>query len=445
MRKTIRYKWAALAAAGMLLWCTAVWPAEAVRAEDAGPVPEAALEAEPEVAGEAESAEAEEPTEQPEQLADEVVPGEAASEVPDAAGGAVKPARPSYRFACAVDGTTTYGVWVDGAMSALKFYVDSSGYFRVQDLEGVQYESMDPAVLEIDASGNITLKSVGSTSIRVTIPEDELYGETVSYVPVTVQKHSQFFYFSKYSVRATMSEGGYQLVPLSHEGLRYPVTYATSDPAVCTVSETGYITYTGAGTATVTASVPEDDLYKAYEAEFRVYLTADEQEITGERDVTVRYGQDIALNLQAMTELLYISVDPELASVTEDGVVSFRHPGTAMIRVIAPATTMYCAKYVLAYVTSELETPDLNVVSSSGRNKLTWSRVSGAAGYEVYVRYPGRSDFRKVLTKSAEVKSVTHRGVTEGKYYEYKVRAFIKISGKYYYSPFSETFGVTAI
>ena len=86
MRKTIRYKWAALAAAGMLLWCTAVWPAEAVRAEDAGPVPEAALEAEPEVAGEAESAEAEEPTEQPEQLADEVVPGEAASEVPEAAG-----------------------------------------------------------------------------------------------------------------------------------------------------------------------------------------------------------------------------------------------------------------------------------------------------------------------------------------------------------------------
>ena len=48
----------------------------------------------------------------------------------------------------------------------------------------------------------------------------------------------------------------------------------------------------------------------------------------------------------------------------------------------------------------------------------------------------------KALTKKATVKSVTHKGLTSKKKYSYKVRAFVKVNGKKYYSSFSKAITV---
>ncbi|MBQ6583292.1 MAG: leucine-rich repeat domain-containing protein, partial [Mogibacterium sp.] len=92
-----------------------------------------------------------------------------------------------------------------------------------------------------------------------------------------------------------------------------------------------------------------------------------------------------------------------------------------------------------------LQTPSLSCTGRTrGKTKLTWSKVPGAAGYELYVRFPGKSYYKKVLTKSAAVKSVTHSGVTKNRIYYYRVRAYVKVNGKLYYSSFSPVVKVRA-
>jgi hypothetical protein len=85
-----------------------------------------------------------------------------------------------------------------------------------------------------------------------------------------------------------------------------------------------------------------------------------------------------------------------------------------------------------------LKRPTLKAVALGGRKvKLTWSKVSYASGYSVYVRYPGTRKYVRAVTKSAAVKSVTHKGLSRNKVYYYKVRAYKRVNGKTYYGPFS--------
>ena len=56
---------------------------------------------------------------------------------------------------------------------------------------------------------------------------------------------------------------------------------------------------------------------------------------------------------------------------------------------------------------------------------------------------PEEKKFRKALTKPAKVKGVMHRGLTRGKKYSYKIRAFKKVGKKTVYSKYSKTVTVT--
>ena len=76
------------------------------------------------------------------------------------------------------------------------------------------------------------------------------------------------------------------------------------------------------------------------------------------------------------------------------------------------------------------------------KNKLTWNKVAGASGYELFIKYPGSKKYVKALTKSASIKSVTHKGLSKGKTYRYKVRAFSLVNGVKNYGVFSKVLKV---
>ena len=76
------------------------------------------------------------------------------------------------------------------------------------------------------------------------------------------------------------------------------------------------------------------------------------------------------------------------------------------------------------------------------KNKLTWNKVAGASGYELFIKYPGSKKYVKALTKSASIKSVTHKGLSKGKTYRYKIRAFSLINGVKNYGVFSKVLKV---
>ena len=76
--------------------------------------------------------------------------------------------------------------------------------------------------------------------------------------------------------------------------------------------------------------------------------------------------------------------------------------------------------------------------SIKGKVKLSWSKVSNAKGYKIYVKEPGSSKYRCRITRKSSVRSVTHKGLKRGKTYRYKMRAYKITNGTTEYGPYSE-------
>ena len=93
--------------------------------------------------------------------------------------------------------------------------------------------------------------------------------------------------------------------------------------------------------------------------------------------------------------------------------------------------------------TNELKRPKFKAKSKKGKKvKLSWSKVSNADGYLIYVKGPKDKKFKCRVTKSARVKSITHKGLKKGKKYKYKVAAYKLVNGVMQKGPFSKTITV---
>lgn len=88
----------------------------------------------------------------------------------------------------------------------------------------------------------------------------------------------------------------------------------------------------------------------------------------------------------------------------------------------------------------ELPTVTFSSVSRSGtKAKLTWKKVSGVNGYEIYRKNSGGS-FKKTKTiTNASTAKWTSTKVSKKKTTKYKVRAFVTYNGRKVYGSFSET------
>lgn len=78
--------------------------------------------------------------------------------------------------------------------------------------------------------------------------------------------------------------------------------------------------------------------------------------------------------------------------------------------------------------------------AKSGAAKITWSKSTGASGYEVYMATSANGKYTKARTinKSATV-TYTKSGLKSGKTYFFKVRAYTTVSGKKVYSDYTRT------
>ena len=70
--------------------------------------------------------------------------------------------------------------------------------------------------------------------------------------------------------------------------------------------------------------------------------------------------------------------------------------------------------------------------------KIKWSKVKGAKGYVLYCKKSG-SKFKRLKTFSKKTTSYTHKRLTVGKKYFYKLKAYKKVKGKKKYSKYSNT------
>ena len=98
-------------------------------------------------------------------------------------------------------------------------------------------------------------------------------------------------------------------------------------------------------------------------------------------------------------------------------------------------------KYKITVSNPIINTPTSVKASSKSynSNKITWEKVSGASGYQIYAKSSANGEYKKIATVSSSATSYTHKKLTTGKKYYYKVRAYKKVGANTYYGSFSGT------
>lgn len=80
---------------------------------------------------------------------------------------------------------------------------------------------------------------------------------------------------------------------------------------------------------------------------------------------------------------------------------------------------------------------------SASKIKLSWGKVTNAKGYRIYKYNDSTKKFEKVTTVGSGTTSYTVSGLSKGKSYKFKVRAYRKVSGVTYWGKPSTAVSVT--
>ena len=85
---------------------------------------------------------------------------------------------------------------------------------------------------------------------------------------------------------------------------------------------------------------------------------------------------------------------------------------------------------------TKLSTPSVKLSTPKSKSiKVSWNKVSGAKGYDVYSSTSKKGTYSKRTTTSNL--NYTNTGLTKGKTYYYKVRAYKIVNNKKVYSSYS--------
>lgn len=305
------------------------------------------------------------------------------------------------------------------------------------------YKSNNTDVAEVSTDGTVTIKSSGVATITVTAVETEEYKSASTEVTINVAKASQKINVKQTSYTKTYGCASFSLGATAKTGL----TYKSSNINVATVTPEGAVSIKAGGTATITITAAETDKYKRATKTVAITANKASQSITCSSSFSKTFGYNyyFYLGAKSKTKKTYKSSNTKIATVSSAGKVVMKNPGKVTITVTAASSDKYKSATKKVYFTSTLKRPGLTARAYSGRKiKLTWTKVPGAHGYRVYIYDRAKKKYVYRLTRSASVKSVTHSGLTAGRTYYYKVKAYRVVSGKRVYSPYSYSRKATA-
>lgn len=92
-----------------------------------------------------------------------------------------------------------------------------------------------------------------------------------------------------------------------------------------------------------------------------------------------------------------------------------------------------------------MKAPSVKLTAGKNQVKVSWKKIKGTAGYEVYMSTKETKGFKRkaTLTKSKNISRTIKKLKSGGKYY-FKVRAYKKINGKKVFGDFSKVRGISA-
>ncbi len=305
-----------------------------------------------------------------------------------------------------------------------------------------------------DESKKITVKTAGTYEIRVKAesslaPSWSMYGKKVSFkvtLPVKVTAVS----FEKKSY--TIEKGNSGII----EAKVYPenatdktLTFKSSNTKVATVSSTGQVTAKGFGKTVITATSSDNSTVKAqYTLKVlpskvgglkQSYASSSSVKLNWKKVDGAESYQIYKYDSKTKKYKLAVTTDKTEATIKSSADTSFNVKVRAMVKI---GSDYYKGDFsnTVTLITSPLK-PVVKGSPDKSQAKLTWNKVSGADGYVIYQYVDGK--YERIDKVSADTLSYTKRGLTSGKSYSFKVKAFKKSSSFTAFSVYSSTVKVT--
>ena len=219
---------------------------------------------------------------------------------------------------------------VKGTAQSLNAAISNNG--------ALTYKSSNTRVATVDENGNVTGVKEGTATITISYAGDSNYNRASATVTVTVTdkklvdvtftaKGDQTYNPSGYKLGAQFSEA-------TVDGDKSITKYIYNGTEYATLDALNAVTVTDAGTYTVTAVYESDTEYGSKDAAFTI--TKAEPVITVSDSLTMVKGTDKALGAvitPAGLPLQYSSSNPGAATVDENGNVTAKAVGTAVITI----------------------------------------------------------------------------------------------------------------
>lgn len=237
--------------------------------------------------------------------------------------GSTSMATPEYAYS----GSTPEQAEIDKKVEALK----------------LSYSSSDPSVVMVDEHGNLVAVNAGTAEVALSSENGKIYDSGIITVVVTPTGISM-------PDTVTLSMGtninaSVEATVVPEDATDVVIEYVSSDEAIATVDNTGYITAVAAGEADITASVVDTGLA----ATCHVIVTpAIESLDISKSSMTMKPGATNTLSVTVSPEdanisgMTWTSSDEAVATVDQEGNVTAVADGTATITATIGETTATC-------------------------------------------------------------------------------------------------------
>lgn len=300
--------------------------------------------------------------------------------------------------------------------------------------EQVRFASSDDNVATVDSSGYVTFHNAGDATIYALVPwtRDYREREVTASLHVTESRQKQY-------IQNVPKDGEYVFTYAPGEGVNLglsaytPLTYESNHPEIATVDSDGTMHFTQPGAILLTVEAAASNLY--FDAGRIIVVKAEDPAVVAAREEEARLKAEEEARLKAEEEARLKAEEEERLRAEAAAAAA-----EAQNRMAAAAALQKAAndQAEAAKIAASLKRPKLKCIRKKRKNKLSWNKINGASGYELYVKYPGSKFFVKVLNKSSMTKSVLHRGLTKGKVYKYKIRPYVQKGNSIAYGKFSK-------
>lgn len=189
----------------------------------------------------------------------------------------------------------------------------------------VKFTTSNPDVATVSADGKVSPLTVGTATITVTTYNNF----TASYI-ITVKQAPTIIEFATANIELGVGETSLQAALIS-ENAAGEITYASSNPAIATVTADGLITAISVGVVTITATtynnISTAITVSVMAAPFSITLS----QTTAKLVVSEKLKLTATVTLNTLNKVTFFSDNESVATITADGNITAISAGTATI------------------------------------------------------------------------------------------------------------------